>query len=499
VLAGIQTGSVIVRSGMATNRIDVEAVFRVHPFAQTILQRLRAGGHEAFLIGGVVRDGLQSSMGRDVRFPPDDVDIATSALPEDVRALFPKRTIVSVGEEFGVLVVVGPGGRSYEVASFRVEGGYDGRWPRRVELVRELEGDVKRRDLTINGLAAAESGQVIDFVGGVADLVARRVRAIGDPRARFREDYLRLLRAVRFICQIDGSMDGETASAIMENSSRIRSISMERIRDELLRLLGTSRAARGLALMDDLGLLEHVLPELLSGKGVPQPEVYHPEGDVFVHTLEAVRKADRFVEDPLVKLAVALHDIGKPAAFRRNNGTNMGGHCAIGARMCREIGERLRLSRDEIGRLSFLVKNHMRIAALPEMGRGKQVRFLSAGEHPDGGQLRPRYPLFFDLLEVLVADCEASAHRSSGWSPVLQETLQVAEHIDRVCGMKKAREIIDGNVLVELGLSPGPGLGRVLTELHDRILAGEITSREEAIDAARASIGTRPEGNNGDA
>ena len=165
--------------------------------------------------------------------------------------------------------------------------------------------------------------------------------------------------------------------------------------------------------------------------------------------------------------------------------------------MCREIGERLRLSRDEIWRLSFLVKNHMRIAALPEMGRGKQVRFLSAGEQSDGGQLQARYPLFFDLLKVLVADCEASAHRSSGWRPVLQETLQVAEHIDRVCGMRKAREIIDGNVLVELGLSPGPRLGRVLTELHDRILAGEITSREEAIDAARASMDALPEGNNG--
>jgi tRNA nucleotidyltransferase/poly(A) polymerase len=482
---------------MVTNRIDVEAVFRAHPFAQAILQRLKASGHEAFLVGGVVRDGLQSALGRDVIFPPDDIDIATSALPGEVRALFPNRPIVGVGEEFGVLVVVAPEGASYEVASFRVEGEYDGRRPRHVKLVRELEGDVKRRDLTINGLAAAESGEVIDFVGGIDDLVDRRVRAIGDPRARFREDYLRLLRAVRFVCQINGCLDSETASAIRENSAQLRSISMERIRDELLRLLGTPRAANGLALLDDLGLLEHVLPELLPGKGVPQSEVYHPEGDVFVHTLEAVRVADRFVEDPIVKLAVALHDIGKPAAFRRSHGVNMGGHCAIGARMCREIGENLRLSRDEIRRLSFLVKNHMRVAAFPEMGRGKQVRFLSESALPDERRLRDRYPLFFDLLEVLIADCEASAHRSSGWMPVLRETLQVAEHIDRICGMRKAREIIDGNVLVKLGLSPGPKLGRMLTQLHDRILAGEITNREQAIDAARASMGTFLEGNNG--
>jgi len=473
---------------MTTNRIDVDAIFRRHPFAKTILDRLHGGGFEAYLIGGVVRDGLQSAMGRVTRFPPADVDVATAALPQEVRKLFTERPIVGVGEEFGVLVIVGPDGQSYEVASFRVEGEYDGRWPSRVDLVRELEGDVKRRDLTINGLAATENGEVIDLVGGVEDLAALRVRAIGDPRARFREDSLRLLRAVRFVCQIDGALDDETKAAIVEEVARIESISQERIRDELLRILGTSRAAKGFALLDEVGLLKRILPELVKTQGVPQPAEYHPEGDVFVHTIEAIRTADRFVEDPIVKLAIVLHDIGKPGALQRNLGANMGGHCAIGAKTVGRISERLRLSRETASRLAFLVKNHMRIAALPEMGRGKQVRFVSTKERAEQRSLRGRFPLFFDLLQVLVADCEASAHRSSGWRPVLQETLRVVEHIDRVCSMKRARELIDGHTLIELGLVPGPDLGALLTDLHDRILAGEITCREQAIDVARATI-----------
>jgi putative nucleotidyltransferase with HDIG domain len=294
-----------------------------------------------------------------------------------------------------------------------------------------------------------------------------------------------MLRTVRFACQIHGTIDPETVRAIEENAERISSISWERVRDELLRILQTDQGAHGLLLLDTYGLLRFILPEVVTLKGVAQPEEYHPEGDVFVHTIAAVRVADWFIRDPLVKLAVLLHDIGKPYALERSGGVNMGGHEAVGARMARKVGMRLRLSRHEVARLVFLVKNHMRIADLPKMGRGKQVRFVSEGEAPEGRSLRERYPLFFDLLGVLVADCEACAHRSSGWVPILQETLRVVDHIDRVGSLNKARELIDGHALLAMGIEPGPRLGRILEGIHDRILAGEITTHDQALAAAR--------------
>jgi len=466
-------------------RIDVEAIFDRHPFARVILERLQAAGHEAVLIGGVVRDGVLSRLEPSRPFTPKDVDIATSALPEEVRSVFPDRPIVAVGEAFGVLRIVGPDADEIEVATFRVEEAYDGRWPGRVRLVRDLDGDVRRRDLTVNGLAATSDGWVIDRVGGLEDLEARRIRAIGDPAVRFAEDYLRMLRAVRFSCQLGGAIEERTAGAIRRNAERIAQISWERIREELFRLLETTVAAQGLGQLDDLGLLPSILPEVVRLKGVPQPEDYHPEGDVFVHTLGAIGVADGFIRDPLVKLAVLLHDVGKPAALQRNNGQNMGGHEAIGGRMARQIGVRLRLSRAEVARLVFLVRNHMRIADFPKMGRGKQVRFLCEGERSGAESLPDRYPLFFDLLAVLVADSEACAHRSSAWAPILRETLRVLDHIDHVGNLRQARELVDGHTLIELGLKPGPALGRILETLHDRILAGEIESRAEALAAAR--------------
>jgi len=456
--------------------IDTQAVFSAHPFAELILRRLEEAGHRAVLIGGVVRDGLQARLGRCVTFPPGDVDIATSALPDEIRGLFSDFVIVGVGEEFGVLKIVAPDTRLYEVATFRVEDEYDGRWPGR------------RRDLTVNGLAATRAGEVIDLVGGVEDLEAQRIRAIGEPARRFGEDYLRMLRAVRFACQIDGEIDAETAGAIAANADNILSISNERIGEEFVRLLRTERAARGLSLLDEFGLLGHLLPELTVCKGVAQPEEYHPEGDVFVHTLAAVRVADALISDPIVKFAVVLHDIGKPEALERSGGVNMGGHCAVGARKVREIGRRFRLSRRDAGRIEYLVRHHMRIAAFPDMGRGKQIRFVSEGGDSSAGELRDRYALFFSLLQLLVVDCEASAHRSSGWAPILREMVEVVEHIDLVCGLRRARELISGHDLAELGLRPGPRLGEVLDAVHDQILAGRLATRQAALDEARRLI-----------
>ncbi len=472
--------------------INTKKIFTVHPFAREILTRLQKAGHDAYLIGGVVRDALLAKWEGREDFTPEEVDIATAAMPTEIRTLFSDRPIIGVGEEFGVLVIVAPDGHQYEVATFRTEADYDGRWPGKVNLMRDLAGDVHRRDLTINGLAAARDGTVIDLVNGIFDLKAKVIRTIGDPRARFSEDYLRMLRTVRFACQIDGQIDPATAAAIKENADHITEISWERIRDELLRLLKTTNAARGLELLDRFGLLHHILPEIEALKGVPQPEEYHPEGDVYVHTIGAVRVADGFVRDPLVKLAILLHDIGKPKALARSGGAHMGGHEAIGERMAKRIGTRLRLSRSDLFRLAYLVKNHMRIAAFPRMGRGKQVRFLTEGEAEGEQALRRRYPLFFDLLQVLIADSEASAHRAAGWAPVLKETLRVLEHIEHVGNLNRARKLINGHTLIQLGLKPGPRLGAVLNAVHDRILSGEIKTKEEAIAAARALI-TTPE------
>ncbi len=483
-------------------RIDVERIFKPHPYVKEILDRLNQSGYKAFLIGGVVRDALRSMIDSSIPFSAREVDIATSAMPEEVRGLFPERNILGVGEEFGVLVIVAPDGQQYEVATFRSEADYDGRWPKQVQLVRNLAGDVNRRDLTINGLAATREGFIIDLVGGIKDLEAGYIRAIGNPYSRFSEDYLRMLRTVRFACSMGGQIDPPTAKAIADNASKIKAISWERIRDELLRTIGSSAAARGVELLDDLGLLIHILPEVTEMRGVLQPEEYHPEGDVYVHTMLAVRISDGFVGDPLVKLAILLHDIGKPIALLRNDGLNMGGHDAIGARMARKIGTRLRLSKHDIARVVFLVKNHMRIADFPKMGRGKQVRFVSEGieERTDFeseklrlAPLRNRYPLFFDLLQVLIADCEACAHRSSGWVPVLKETLRVIDHMERVCDLKKARSLVNGHALIEMGASPGPLLGRVLEMVHDRILAGEIDTRKEAIQEAMALLSSNVE------
>ncbi|MFQ6117493.1 MAG: CCA tRNA nucleotidyltransferase, partial [Candidatus Bipolaricaulia bacterium] len=442
-------------------RIDTTRIFARHPYAREILRRLEGAGHDAVLIGGVVRDLLLAQLeGRE--WQPKDIDIATSARPEEIKEIFKDWRAVEVGEAFGVLRLVAPDGQGYEVATFRVESEYDGRWPGRVALVRDLEGDIRRRDLTINGLAAREDGRVIDLVGGVEDLKRRIIRAIGDPDERFREDYLRMLRAIRVACQLGGRLDPETAAAIRRNSEKILKISWERIRDELWRVLETEHTARGVRLLEEHGLLERILPELEKAKGVKQPEKYHPEGDVYTHTLLALEVADRLKFGPLVKLAVLLHDIGKPRALKKNEGENMAGHEVIGERMAGEICRRLRLSNEQTGTVKYLVQQHMRVAKLPEMARARQIRLIKEGEdyERDFADFRRRFPLFSQLLQVLIADCEASVHRSSGWLPVFQAAVELLPEIKRLEELEAARKLLDGHDILELGVEEGPEVGR---------------------------------------
>lgn len=350
-----------------------------------------------------------------------------------------------------------------------------------------MEEDLKRRDFTVNGLAATPEGEVIDLVGGIEDLRRGLIRTIGDPGERLAEDYLRMLRAVRFACQLGFEIEEGTRTAIAENADRITGISWERIRDELIKILESPRSAHGIRLLDELRLLERVLPEISALKGVPQPEEYHPEGDVFEHTLLALEVADALGLSYPVKLGVLFHDVGKPWAYRRSGGRHMGGHEAVGERITEEALRRLRFSNREIKRILFLVREHMRVARLPQMGRGKQVLLVTEVEDGDAprGDLPRRYPAFADLLRLLICDAEASGHRASAWLPVLTETVRVLLHLRRVQGLKFARTLISGHDLIAMGVTPGPVLGEILDAVHERILAGEISTRGEALSLAR--------------
>jgi tRNA nucleotidyltransferase/poly(A) polymerase len=478
-------------------RIDTNEIFRTHPFARTILERLNRAGFEAVIVGGIVRDALRAQLDSEYEFVPDEIDIATAARPEEIKKFVGDCRIFEVGEAFGVLLVVAPNGRSYEVATFRAEGEYDGRWPRKIELVRNLESDIRRRDLTVNGLAATIEGQVIDLIGGVADLQARTIRTIGDPNARFSEDYLRILRAIRLACALDGRILPEVSEAIRHHREGLKKISAERIRDELLRILKTPRATHGIELLDEHRVLELILPELALCKGVPQPEKYHPEGDVYTHTLLALQCADKIVRDPLVKLALLLHDVGKPIALEKNNGEHAGGHEVLGERMAEKICRRLRLSTDEIKLIKFLVREHLRIGKFSEMSPGKRATLLKTQENFSVPFERPaeRFPYFAKLFELMICDCEASAHKSSGWLPVVQILPNLLQRLRELDERERARKLLDGHDLLKMGMRPGPRVKEILEAVYEQIFAGQITTREEALDAAqqlldRSSLGS---------
>lgn len=471
-------------------KINTEEIFTRHPFARTLLERLTQAGFEAVMVGGVVRDALRAQFESDYEFIPDEVDIATSAQPDEIKKIFSDYKIFEVGEAFGVVLVVAPDGRSYEVATFRTEGEYDGRWPATVELVRTLEEDLLRRDLTVNGLAATLDGSVIDIVGGIADLRAKHIRTIGDPDKRFSEDFLRILRAIRLACALDGTILPEISAAIHRHREGLRKISAERIRDELMRILKTPRAARGIELLDEHGILEIIVPELVRCKGVPQPERYHPEGDVYTHTLLALRCADTIIRDPLVKFALLVHDVGKPLALQRNNYEHAGGHEVIGEQIAEKICRRLRFSTDEIKLIKFLVREHLRIGKFSEMSPGKRATLLKTQENMRVSFERPaqRFAYFAKLLALMVCDCEASAHKSSGWLPVVQALPALWLRLRELDERERARKLLDGHDLIQMGLAPGPQIKAILESVYEQIFAGAITTREEALAAAHAAL-----------
>lgn len=425
--------------------------------ARAVIERLVGAGHIAYFAGGCVRDLLRGES-------PTDFDVATDATAVEVQALFPRT--VPVGAQFGVVLVL-IDGQPIEVASFRADAEYrDGRHPTGVRPATPEE-DARRRDFTVNGMFRdAQSGDVIDVVGGRADLDARVIRAIGDPAARFGEDRLRMLRAVRLAARLDYAIEPATFAAIRTHAAAITEVSWERIGDEIVRILTEGAARRGFALLDESGLLVHVLPEIALMKGVEQSPDYHPEGDVFTHTLLLLAE----LRQPSVELALAalLHDVAKrDCAERRPDGRiTFYGHAEIGAEKAVAICQRLRRSRETWERVEWLVRHHLRIAQAPQMRRSTLRRFL-AEPHID------------ELLELARIDVLASNGNLEAYE--FCKRAQAAFDDEPI----KPPPLLRGRDLLELGYPSGPLFAEILGAVEERQLEGELSTREAALEWVR--------------
>jgi len=416
-------------------------------------------------VGGCVRDLLLGCH-------PKDFDVSTDAAPERILELFPGSD--QVGAHFGV-VLVKSGGAHVEVATFRSDHEYiDGRRPAGVRFETDPRQDVLRRDFTINGLMMdPESGEVLDFVGGRADLDRRIVRAIGDPEVRFREDHLRLLRAVRFAARLGFAIEPATLAAIRRNHSAITKVSAERVRDELSRILTEGGARYGFELLDATGLIEDLLPEVAAMKGVAQPPEFHPEGDVWVHTLLLLEKFER----PTFTLAwgALLHDVGKPPTFRVVERIRFDGHVEAGVRLARGILGRMRFSREDEEQVEALVANHMRFKDAPRMKESTLKRFL-------------RLAQFEEHLELHRLDCLAASGNLDNYEFVRGKLAELPEE------QLKPPPLLTGRDLIAAGYTPGPQFSKMLAAVEDAQLEGRIHSREEALKLVKELFGPRDTG-----
>ena len=486
-------------------------VTRQFEAALGIVERLRAEGHQAYLAGGCVRDLLA---GRE----PHDYDVATSATPDVVLGLF-ERTF-AVGAHFGVVLVADgneAGDGTTEVATFRSDGAYsDGRHPDAVQYTTSAEEDVKRRDFTINGLlldpeklfpqglkpiaceepdvlaeartlqgeAITHSAQddssittqhtmrsaVMDFVGGVGDLDAGVVRAIGRAEQRFEEDHLRMLRGVRFAARFGFEVEAGTKAAMRGMAARIDGVSRERVRDELTKMLTEGQARRAFELLEETGLLAEVLPEMARMKGVEQPPQFHPEGDVWVHTLGLLEQLEAGCSMTLAWGAL-LHDVGKPPTFRRApDRIRFDGHVEVGVAMAAEICRRFRFSNEETRQIVALVENHMRFMDAGRMKASTLKRFF-------------RLERFEEHLALHRMDCVAGSGYLEHWEFVREKWLSMPEETVR------PKPLITGRELIAAGYRPGAGFKEMLRAVEDAQLEGMIASADEARRLVRERFG----------
>jgi putative nucleotidyltransferase with HDIG domain len=441
------------------------AVLRESPrydVAASIVRELQEHAYVAYFAGGCIRDAL-------LNIPPKDIDIATSASPEQVQALF-HRTI-PVGIQFGV-VRVRVAEMEFEVATFRSDGIYlDGRHPSAIRFSTP-EQDAARRDFTINGMFYDPlSERLIDYVTGREDLAGKLVRAIGQPSRRFAEDRLRMLRALRFAAVLGFEIEAGTWSAIQADAQEIAIISPERIRDELLKMLVNPNRLRGFDLLDQSGLLAVILPEFEALKGCDQPEQFHPEGDVFVHTRLMLSLLAPEASGPQV-LAVLLHDIGKPRVRSFDpvdRRIRFNGHDRVGAEMAEKVMTRLRFPRHEIDQVVDAVSNHMVFKDVRQMRPAKLRRFMA----------RPHFGIELELHRI---DCAGSHGDLENYHFLINKEAEFAQE-----PLIPAR-LVRGDDLIAMGLKPGPRIGELLEAVQTAQLEGEIKTRREALELLRTML-----------
>ncbi|HYP08029.1 MAG TPA: CCA tRNA nucleotidyltransferase [Bryobacteraceae bacterium] len=419
--------------------------------AEAIVRNLRAHGYSAYFVGGCVRDLL---LGHE----PKDFDIATDAVPSQVFQIYPQAQ--QVGAHFGVVLVEG-----VEVATYRSDYAYeDGRRPGEVRYETNPMLDAARRDFTLNALFLdPETGEVLDFVDGRADLRNGVVRAIGDPAARFQEDYLRMLRAIRFAARLGFAIEPGTAGAIRTLSHLSTAIAAERVRDEIVRILTEGGARRGCELLDELGLLEHLLPEVARMKGVEQPPEYHPEGDVWTHTLIMLEGLQQ--PTSTLALGVLLHDVGKPPTFRVADRIRFDGHVEAGVEIAHAILTRLKFSNEEIRQVELLVANHMKFKDAPRMKESTLKKFM-------------RLPDFDEHLELHRLDCSSSHNMFDNYEFVRAKRQAYGEE------QIAPAPLLTGKDLIAAGYSPGPWFSQVLSAVEDAQLEGRIANKDEALQIA---------------
>lgn len=424
-----------------------------------IIENLHQAGFEAYFAGGCVRD-------RERGYSPKDFDIATSATPDQITHLFSKT--VPIGAAFGVILVI-ENETPFEVATFRKEGGYqDGRHPNKVTF-SSIEEDAKRRDFTVNGLYLdIRNNQVIDLVQGRQDLQNKIIRTIGDPEKRFLEDHLRMMRAIRFAVQLGFEIEAATYESIKKHAPKIALISSERIRDEFIKILTSPQPARGVRLLDETGLAVEFLPELSKMKGVEQPMEYHPEGDVFIHTLmllDGLKNAE--IE---LGMGALLHDVAKPNTFQRApDRIRFHGHDVLGAQMARDICKRLCFSNEQTDLIASLVLEHLRFKDVFNMRLSTLKRFLSL----------PRFDLH---LEQHRLDCMASHGNLDAYH------FAKAKYEEFLKEPPPPTKLVTGEDLKGLGFAPGPIFTKILRDVEDQILEGAILDKDKALDYVKKTF-----------